>query len=133
MIRNYFNSILSAALFIACFTSLDTASAQIGDGDYVIVRFVIDGLQDNAHAYELDEQLRTHPDVLMSRSDFNTKNYLGFFSTDTQLDAQELKTMLANLSLDLRCYVVVPNDGTLFNKLDPNGCDAALPDLDEAE
>ena len=130
MIRNYFKFILSAALFTVLISTADTASAQIGNGNYLIVQFVIEGLEDNYHASELDEQLRAHPDIWMSRSDHLSSNYLGFFDPNTQLDAEELGTMLSALGLSLKCYLVSPNDGSLINELDPSGCDAALPDTE---
>jgi len=133
MVKSYINLFLSAAILVVFVSLTDTATAQISNGNYVIVRFVIEGLQDNYHASELDEQLRAHPDIFMSRSDYISSNYLGFFHPDTQLDSDEMKTMLAVLGLDLQCYVVTPNDGSPINKLDPNGCDVALPDPDEAE
>lgn len=97
------------------------------NNDYLVVRFIIVGLEDQYHAAELDETLRAHPDILMSRSDWNTKNYLGFFNPATSLVETDLKAMLEDMGLQLRCYDAAPFDGTMIEKLDPKTCGAMDP------
>ena len=133
MMKNYFKVILTAIIVSGLLGVAKDSHGQVESQNYLVVRFVVQGVQDVYHAAELDEQLRAHPDIWMSRTDFNTRNYLGFFDPNTDLDAIELRAMLSVLGMDLKCYTTYPNDGSRIEKLNIDDCDQVLPPQDNED
>ena len=131
--QNLLKVLLSTALLTVFLGITDIAVGQGSSPDYLVVRFIIEDLQDQYHASELDEQLMSHPDIWMSRSDHNTRNYLGFFDPETDLEANDLRTMLSVLGLDLKCYTADLFDGSPIEKLDPRNCDLPSAPNDAAD
>lgn len=79
-----------AALSFAC---VSTVAAQ-QSGPTHRIRAVVQDVRNARQAHEVDVALRVFPGVLMSRTDFNTRNVLMEVTADCAIDREQMRTIL---------------------------------------
>lgn len=84
------------------------------------VQAIVDGVRNNRHAWQADSLMRLEPGVVVSRTDFNTRNVMLQISADCSLDRSSVNALLAPLGMSVRCWQRAPLVwGTPFRHLDP--------------
>lgn len=107
------------ALFAACVLIVRTsASAQ----QLQEVQAIVDGLRSPQHAAQADDIIRQMPGVVMSRTDWNTRNFLMHTTSEGNMDATQLNALLQPIGLSLRCFQRQPVGSVPFHHLDPRAC-----------
>lgn len=86
------------------------------------IQAVVMGLRAPFQARQVDILLRYQPGVLMTRTDFNSRNMLLEVEAGCALNAEAINDLLAPHQLSLRCYRRIPLNTTPFALLDPRGC-----------
>lgn len=89
---------------------------------YDLVQGVIDGLRTADQAQKLDEFLRGHGDVIISRTDYNMRNLMLQVPHASTLHEAQLNGWLAERGFTLRCYRRVPNNLGPYHPMDPRHC-----------
>lgn len=86
------------------------------------VQAVIPDLRNARQAHDVDLALRAFPGVLMSRTDFNTRNLLVEVSADCVLSKEQVVALLLPFELSLTCFSRTAIDTHGFQPLDPRTC-----------
>lgn len=107
-----------AALSFAC---ISTAAAQ-QSGPSHRIRAVVQDVRNARQAHEVDVALRVFPGVLMSRTDFNTRNVLMEVTADCAIDREQMRTILQPYGLSVSCWSRAIQSDHDFEPLDPRTC-----------
>lgn len=107
------------ALLLALFVFLNsTAAAQ----EMQQVQAIVNGVRSPQHAAQADAILRVQAGVIISRTDFNTRNLLLHTTGQAVLGATQLNDLLAPLGMSVRCYQRSVVGSAPFHHLDPRTC-----------
>ena len=107
-----------AAFSFAC---ISTATAQQSAASHRI-RAIVQGVRNARQAHEVDVALRAFPGVLMSRTDFNTRNVLMEVTADCAIDREQVRTILQPYGLSVSCWSRAIQSDHIFEPLDPRTC-----------
>ncbi|MBP7515362.1 MAG: hypothetical protein KA791_12485, partial [Flavobacteriales bacterium] len=89
-----------AALSFAC---IPAVSAQQSGASHRI-RAIVQDVRNARQAHDVDVALRVFPGVLMSRTDFNTRNVLMEVTADCAIDREQMRTILQPYGLSVSCW-----------------------------
>lgn len=92
-----------------------------------VVQAVVPDLRSPQQAAQVDQQLRSLPGVLMTRTDHNTRNLLLHVETSAALNEDAVRSVLTPLALDLRCFRRAPRAPGPFSHLNPRDCGTLTP------
>ena len=107
-----------AALSFAC---VSTVAAQ-QSGTSHRIRAIVQDVRNARQAHEVDVALRAFPGVLMSRTDFNTRNVLIEVTADCTIDRELARTLLQPYGLSVTCWSRAIQSDHDFEPLDPRTC-----------
>ena len=91
------------------------------------IQAVITDLRTPGQARQVDILLRYPDGVLMTRTDFNTRNLLMEVTADCTLTEEQIRSILAPHALGIACYSRTLISSSAFLPLDPRTCDQLQP------
>jgi hypothetical protein len=111
----------STALIVGSFIAASLC-AQPTDG-IDQVQAVVHGLRTPQQALHVDQMIHAVDGVLVSRTDFASRNLFILLRSDSALDPEALRTMLAPSGIRLSCWSRRPRSQQPFEPLDPSACE----------
>ncbi len=112
---------ISATIAVFAFTCASTAAAQQSTPSHRI-RAIVQDVRNARQAHEVDVALRAIPGVLMSRTDFNTRNVLMEVTADCAIDRELVRSLLQPYGLSVSCWSREIQSDHDFEPLDPRTC-----------
>lgn len=86
------------------------------------VQAVVDGVRSPQHAWQADSILSAQPGIVISRTDYNTRNLMLHLQPACGLQEAEVEALLLPLGMSLRCWHRAPITAARFEHLDPRSC-----------
>ena len=99
-----------------------SARAQVPEAEYHVVQAVVDGLRSPGQCAQVDIYLRAQADVIVARTDYNTRNVMIQVPRFSGFTQQHLRDLFQSLGLEIRCYQRLPLNSSLYKPLDPRTC-----------
>lgn len=95
---------------------------------YAVLQAVVDGLRSPAQCAQIDLFLRAQPDVIVARTDYNTRNVMIQVPAFSSTGREQLKAWFTSLGLEIHCYRRYPLTSAVYTPLDPRTCiEEAVP------
>lgn len=99
--------------------------AQVPEAEYHVVQAVVEGLRSPGQCGQVDVYLRAQADVIVARTDFNTRNVMIQVPRYSDLSEAHVRALFESLGLGIRCYRRLPLASSLYTPLDPRTCTEA--------
>ncbi|MCB0765532.1 MAG: hypothetical protein KDB84_12540 [Flavobacteriales bacterium] len=101
---------------------------MLAQSDQERIQCIVDGVRSPHHAHQADLVLRDQQGVLLTRTDYNTRNLLLHVALNSTLDKARVNELLAPLGMSVRCFTRGPLDGSAYRHMDPRDCDGVRPE-----
>ena len=96
--------------------------------NYAVLQAVVEGLRSPAQCAQIDLFLRAQPDVIVARTDYNTRNVMIQVPAFSSAGREQLKAWFTSLGLEIHCYRRYPLTSAVYTPLDPRTCtEEAVP------
>lgn len=105
-------------------------SAQVPEAEYHLVQAVVEGLRSPGQCGQVDVYLRAQADVIVARTDYNTRNVTLQVPRFSEFTEAHLRELFQSLGLGIRCYRRIPLSSSLYAPLDPRTCTEAPTSVD---
>ncbi len=105
--------------------------AQGPDPEYHVVQAVVEGLRSPGQCAQVDTYLRAQADVIVARTDYNTRNVMIQVPHFSSFTEEHLHDLFQSLGLEIRCYRRVPLNSSLYKPLDPRTCSETPAGMDQ--
>lgn len=99
--------------------------------EYHVVQAVVEGLRSPGQCAQVDIYLRAQADVIVARTDYNTRNVMIQVPHFSTFGEQHLRDLFQSLGLEIRCYRRLPLNSSLYKPLDPRDCTEMPAGLDQ--
>lgn len=88
-----------------------------------VVQFVIKNVQDEQSINTLDALMQSQPGMIVTRTDFWTRNFIGIVEDPTNFDELSLRSLLFSIGLGIDCFQQSPYVGQPLTPISARICE----------